>query len=341
MRIISAVALSFMLVVGSSAAKAAPLELNLVTMWPEIQNQMVEVVFPWAKKIEQATNGEIKINVFAGGTLVDATENSKAVESGMADLAIWTPDAQEHPNMFLTQAPYMGKSLRNITDIIRELIKQVPALNKEVQGPGVFLGFSTSAPYVIASVNTPIRNPEDLQGKRVLVVTPAQAPMIESWGGQPIYVAQGDVYIGLQRGMGEAYVSGASNVRGLRIMEVAKYMTQPGFPQGGGFYFSMNRETFAELSPEHQKLFMELGAAMMDDICESFVKDYQISVDSYIAAGAQMVDISPETMEKWRTATIAPLRAVQERLTEQAGLKNPGAITDEYYKIAATVSFRQ
>ena len=102
----------------------------------------------------------------------------------------------------------------------------------------------------------------------------------------------------------------------------------------------MNRETFAELSPAHQKIMVELCAQMMDDISESFVKDYQVSVDAYLAGGAQMIELTPDEAEKFRAAT-QPVRGVMERIAQQAGIQDPTALVEEYYRIAATVPVRK
>lgn len=340
MRNTLAVTLGFIVLGCSFAAHANPLEMKLLSMWPESQTQMVEVVIPWAEKVREATNGEIVVNVFAVGALVDALENRISVKEGLADIGIWVSYPHETPAAFLTGAPYMAKSIRNCTDVLLELATTVPAIKAEIDDQGVFLGFSCSAPLIIASVHTPIRTPEDINGKLVLVVTPNNAPMIEAWGGVPIYITQDEVYSSLRSGMGEVYLSGASNVRGLRIMEVAKYMTQPGFPSAGGFYITMNRDTFESLPTEQQHLMLDLGRQLANSICESFVKDYQISVEAYKDGGAEMIELTPEALEKFRVATL-PMLPIMEHIAQQAGLENTAALIEEYYRIANDVPFRE
>jgi hypothetical protein len=70
------------------------------------------------------------------------------------------------------------------------------------------------------------------------------------------------------------------------------------------------------------------------------VKDFEISLDAYRAAGAEIIELTPEEMEKFRAATQAML-PVQEAMAQQAGLQNTGALVKEYYRIAATVPFRE
>ena len=72
----------------SSAGKVETVELKLAHFWPAAHPAETDLVQPWAKEIEQATNGQVKIISYPGETLLKAADVYGGVKDGIADIGI-------------------------------------------------------------------------------------------------------------------------------------------------------------------------------------------------------------------------------------------------------------
>jgi TRAP-type C4-dicarboxylate transport system substrate-binding protein len=96
-----------------NAARAAEFELKLSHMFPPTHFIQTLGIEPWAKSIEDKSNGRVKITIFAAGSaLGDATKQFDQVRSGVVDLAVSIPAIPRgrHPRTTLMELPFTIKS---------------------------------------------------------------------------------------------------------------------------------------------------------------------------------------------------------------------------------------
>ena len=70
---------------------ADTIDLKLAHFMPVMHIQHQKSFLPFARKVEKLTEGKIKIKIFPGGTLGDATQIADSVKSGIADIAFVVP----------------------------------------------------------------------------------------------------------------------------------------------------------------------------------------------------------------------------------------------------------
>jgi len=61
-------------------------ELKFAGFIPAVARTESTVYEPYVKQIEDATNGKVKVTIYAGGVLANETEVWEAVETGLADI---------------------------------------------------------------------------------------------------------------------------------------------------------------------------------------------------------------------------------------------------------------
>lgn len=336
-RVLSALALSVF--VACPAAQAATLDMNFQSLYNPAQRQNADALEPWAKSFAEKSNGDMVMHFFYTGGVVDSFGVLEALKNGMLDAAAWSPlDIKQTPYAYMFQLPYLVKDQPHGYRVLKAMIEQVPELKNDMNSPGVLLSFAASAPIMIASKDTPIHSPADLKGKRVLVSGGAFAEYIEAWGGVPVTVAMGDVYVGLQRGMGEAFICGVSCVKGARVQEFCKYSVMTGQTFTAPFPYSINRDLFEkDMTPEQQALTMELSKDLGQNVINSFVRDVEDTYKEFEAAGMEVYFPNEEEMAMFVNDAKKLTDTLWVRRLTEAGIKDPETWIKRYYDIAASV----
>lgn len=72
----------------TQGAGQATVELKLAHFFPGSHPAEVELIQPWAKAIEEATNGQVKITSYPNQTLLQADAIYDGVVNGIADLGL-------------------------------------------------------------------------------------------------------------------------------------------------------------------------------------------------------------------------------------------------------------
>ena len=100
---------------------AKPIELRFSDHNPPTGRISVKYIEPWAREIEKATNGRVKVTMYFGETLNKGTESIPAVMGGITDIA-WVvhgfypgkfplSDVMTLPFIGALEAEYQGKKL--------------------------------------------------------------------------------------------------------------------------------------------------------------------------------------------------------------------------------------
>lgn len=75
-----------------------PIELRFTCHSPALGVKVQDGFVPWARKVEEATDGRVKITMYAGGTIAGPREVLEAVRTGLADIGDVDPGF--FPGMF-------------------------------------------------------------------------------------------------------------------------------------------------------------------------------------------------------------------------------------------------
>lgn len=336
--LLSALGLGLALVCGSTV-QAAPLEMNFQSVYNPAQRQNADALEPWAASFAEKSNGEMVMHFFYAGGVVDPFGSIDALKNGMLDALGWSPlDINQTPYLYMCSLPYLAKDQAHGYRVFSKMVEEFPELRKDLEYPGVLLSMSASAPVAIASKDVAIHTPADIKGKRVLVSGGAFADYVEAWGGIPVTVAMGDVYVGLQRGMGEMFICGVSCVKGARVQEFCKYVTVTGQTFCTPFPYSINRELFEEdMTDAQRKLTMEISAPLGKAVLDSFLRDVEDTYQEFRDAGMEVIFPNDEEMALFVNDAKKTIDTLWVRRLQAAGVKDPQSWIRKYYDFAASV----
>lgn len=248
---------------GPAADPGQSFRWKMVTTWPVDFPIFQEGAQRFAEKVKEASQGQLQVQVFAGGELVPALGVFDAVSQGSVEMGhgsayYWAgkaPAAQ-----FFSTVPF-GMSAEDMQawlhdgggmELWREIyapfsLVPIPMGNTGVQMGGWF--------------NKRIDSPEDLQGLRMRIPG-LGGKVLALAGGNPVLISGAELYTALERGVIDAteWVAPFHDAR-LGLQRAARYYYYPGWHEPGTeFELIINSAAWDGL-PQHLQAIVSLAAA--------------------------------------------------------------------------------
>ena len=251
---LGALAASSLLAAGVSLAQT---KWDLPTAYPAT-NFHTENITQFAKDVDAATGGKLKITVHANASLFKAPEIKRAVQSGQAQAGeiLLANFANENPLYALDGVPFLATSY---ADAERLYAVSKPAIEKLLAAQGIKLLFSVPwAPQGIYSKRE-INSVGDLRGIKWRAYSPATAKIAELIGAQPVQIQQAELSAAMATGVIESYMSSGSTGYDTKTYEHIKnfYDTQAWIPKNAVL---VNLKSFTALDAATQAAVLKVSA---------------------------------------------------------------------------------
>lgn len=250
---------------GALASSQKPIELRLAHNSSPMSLASRNFIVPWAKKVNDVTNGRVKITIYPSQTLCKVKETIDATKTGIADMA-WViigmfprfrmTSVTSLPFMNLSSGTVDGRSLGPgaiNSHILQELYNTFPEIQAEWKHAGVKpLILHTGGPSFLMMSKKPVRNKADLNGMKIRELAGPTVNLWKGLGAVPVVMPMPPVYEALEKGIIDGADLDWGGTVGFRIYEVAHYRTDIGISLGR-FAIIINNEKWNSLSPDIQK----------------------------------------------------------------------------------------
>ncbi len=157
----------------------------------------------FAEKVEERTDGRIKIEIYPNGQLGSENENMEQLMAGVISMTkVSAPGLATYNEAYHTFGlPYIFDDTEDFYHKMDSQEMRDFFLSSEDDG-FVTITYYTSGARSFYTKDTPIRTPDDLKGLKIRVQDmQSQTDMLEALGGTPVAMAYGDVYTSLQTGI--------------------------------------------------------------------------------------------------------------------------------------------
>mgnify|MGYP001200008533 CR=1 FL=1 len=256
----------------------------------------------FAKKVEEASKGALKFEIYAGSSLMKTNAQFAALRKGGLDISLYP-------------MPYAGGEVHALNlGLMPSLVtsneqgakwKNAPigkAIEKILEEKGVKMISWIWQAGGVASRDKDIRVPEDAKGIKVRGGSREMDRLFAAAGSQVSTMPSNEIYIGMQTGALDAALTSSTSLISFRLEELAKSLTSA---RKGSFWFMceplmMSKAIFDSLSPEQQKVILDVGAEMEPWGTAEAQKDDQKVAEVYSAKGCRVVDLSADDLAKWR-----------------------------------------
>lgn len=296
--VLTAIVISF-LVFGFSTVQAKPTSLNYSIFFPASHDQC-KAGDSWAKEIEKRTKGQVKINVFPGGTLTKAKDCYDGVVTGISDIGMscFAYTRGRFPVMEAVDLPLGYADGATATNVANEFYKTIqPAELKDVKvlylhahGPGLL------------HTKKPVKTLADLN-KMKIRSTGLSAKVVEALGAVPVAMPQPATYEALSKGVVEGTFGPVEVLKGWKQGEVVKSTTNC---RNVGYtttmFVVMNKNKWNALSDDVRKIFEDVSSEWINvhgqawDTGDANGREYSASLKN------QSIDLTPEESSKWEKA---------------------------------------
>lgn len=268
----------------------------------------VVAVENFGKKLEAATNGRLKVQMFPGAVLGQEKETVEqtqlgAIQINRISLGVIGPVVPE-VNVF--NMPFVFRDVAHMRKVIDgpigdELLKKVSDSPARLIGLAWMDGGSRSL-----YTKRPVRTPDDLKGLKIRMMgNPLFVDTMNAMGGNGISMAYGEVFSALQTGV----IDGAEN-------NPPSYFTANHYNTPAKFYSQthhliipeilvMSKVAWDRLSPADQATVRRLAREAQMEQRTLWDKSVAENTAKLKAAGIQFIDVDPKPFYE----ATAPVRA--------------------------------
>lgn len=305
--------------------------LKLAHFFPVAHPAEEDLIQPWSKAIETATDGRVTIESYPGQTLSQADAVYDGVVNGISDLGLscFSYTRGNFPVSEVFELP--GIEYTNSKSASKVAWEGIKELNpEEVQDTKLMMVFTTGPGAIFT--NEPVRNLEDLKGMEIRA-TGITAQCLGALGASPVAMAQSEAYESLSKGVVKGNLGPIEVLEGWRQAEVTKYITLAPFLYNNLFFITMNLDKWNSLDPKDQEAIETVNEQFFNDVAINLWDEQNKSALDYaLKEGMEVITLSDEEQARW-ISLIEPIQDSYVTQMNQRGL--PGQeILDKVKKLA-------
>ena len=241
----------------SATGSFAQTKWDLPTAYPAT-NFHTENIAQFAKDVDTASGGKLKITVHPNASLFKAPEIKRAVQGGQAQLGeiLLVNFENENPIYGADGIPFLATSFADSKKLYEA---QRPLLDKLLAAQGMKLLYAVPWPPQGLYVKKEIGSVADMRGVKWRAYSPATAKMAELIGAQPVTIQAAEVSQAFATGVVESMMSSGSTGYDSKIYESVKYWydTQAWLPKNAVI---VNKKAFDALDKPTQDALMKAAA---------------------------------------------------------------------------------
>ena len=242
---------------GFALSAAAQTKWDLPSAYPA-SNFHTENLVQFAKDVDAATGGKLKIQVHDNASLFKAPEIKRAVQGGQAQAGeiLLVNFQNEWPMWGLDGIPFLATSY---ADSFKLYQASKATLQKKLGEQGMVLLYAVAWPPQGIFTKKQVASAADMKGIKWRAYSPATARIGELVGAQPVTVQQAELSQAMATGVVESYMSSGSTGYDTKTYEHLKFFadTQAWLPKNAVI---ANKKAFDALDKATQDGLLKAAA---------------------------------------------------------------------------------
>lgn len=314
-------------------AELEPIELRVALPFPDNTTPSLGIQ-AWMEEITENTDGKVTFDVYYNSTLFAATEAMTALESGLAEVALyadsWFPEQLPVGNwndrVIATEASTgFPHTILAGNPVIASLYNTEPALREELAAHNAVPLFQiVNGPFFFLC-NSPVETLEQAEGKQIRVGGQPWTDEVTEAGFVPVFIAPAEMYESLQRGVIDCISTDPATANTTGVLEVAKYLSLSagGTSSGSGFAFAKN--VWEDLPESVQEVITDAQGAYVMEFAKTTLEAWADLITNAEAEGITFVDTTEfDTLwTEYRSKLLPEIEA-----SAPAGIDGPAHVQD-------------
>jgi TRAP-type transport system periplasmic protein len=320
----------------SGASATLPQEtttLRFSHFWPSTSAMQTEVFEPWAKKIEEESDGRIKVEMYPSATLSKADVTYDSAAKGTIDIGSQAHGytAGRFPLTQIAELPGLSNSAGQMSCMLQKLYDDGD-ISREYEDTHL-LFMMGAGPGAFHTIDKVIRTPADMKGMRIRRPSAIAGDIIEATGASPVGLPATDIYTSLQRGVIDGLSFAWSPTGDFRITELTNAHTNIPF-YSSALLVTMNKDKYESLPNDLKTIIDNNSGKVMADIAGAmFDREDSRVMEEARAKGDTIIDIpDPLNDPDWKGPL---LEGTQKYLNDVNAL---GLDADSVYEKAKAAS---
>lgn len=309
------------------AAFAQEVTLRLSHWVPATIAPAAAGIEPWARSVEEASDGRIEIQIFPAQQIGAAPDHYDMARDGIADITWVNPGytAGRFPIFSLVEVPFhVTDSVQGAKAIHEWYAQYVEDEMSEVK----FCVMHPHAPGALHS-KEPMRVPSDIEGKNIRPAHATMARFVSQLGGAPVQVPAPEVREAISRGTADAVTFPWGAMYDFNLTnETDHHLDMP-------FYLSMqvmvlNPDSYAGLSDENKAVIDEhCSPEWSAEIAKGWAEDDMSARERLMEDDSQtFYQPTEEEVALWQDSAQGVLDAWKEEVADRG--HDADAIYDSY-----------
>lgn len=267
----------------------------------------------YAKKVEEYTNGDLSLRVFAL-SLLSAAETSDGVRDGLADigytLTAYFPRQFPHVNMINESSMQLatfdqdkltsGKDTFAFNAAMTEFtFFHCPECNREYQAQNqVYTSNGASSRYGLLC-SSEVKSLDDMEGARLRVAGSHWSRWATALGATSISLTINEIREALGQGVIDCNVQSAPEILNLGLDEVVTHISMdvPGGLYAAASSANFNRDVWQSLTENQRAAILKAGAEFSADFVWGYVQDEARALDKAESNGATILQAEDSLTE--------------------------------------------
>jgi TRAP-type C4-dicarboxylate transport system substrate-binding protein len=321
----------------SSSAYALNLRFNLQY---NNKHPLSKGVFaPWAKQVEEVTDGRVKVTLFYSNALFKPKDALTAVSKRVADIGVVLPTYTRDRLMMasvLDQPMMTGRKTSDNCEVAYQLTQEVPEIMEEIKDVKVLWAY-TNPTFQLHFSKT---KPDSLDGLKNSVLSAggtSQTRILRLLGASPESMPMNDVFLAMQKGVIDGCFLPYAPLKSQKIASLLNHHINADL-MAVTFYVSINKRAWGKISAEDQKAIEAIsGVVASRRTGDVFDQATAKGVEYMKQKGDTFHDLTTEQKKMWAEK----IQPVRQRWIEDAkakGYQNPEKVMDRAMQLIAEKS---
>lgn len=300
-----------------SFTATAATELNASSWFPDSHPLAKVGYLDWAKKVEKASNGDIKIKVYTGHSLLPANAHLSGLRDGIAHITYhpgtYTPSDIPEDNVLAMLAIGMNDPYVTAFAVTDFYLNDPTMQERWKRNKIVYLGGYATTPYNLICRKR-VANLADLKGLKLRTPGATHADWARSVGATPVNVSSSEIFTGLDKGQIDCAVIPVNELKARSFWDVAKFANTLNLgPYYAGWQWAMNAGTWAKLNPKQRKILIDTVSDSIVDTLIAYDESDKQAVSESKSHGVEIIPPAKDAQDSVvQFAPAARTAAIQE-----------------------------